>query len=518
MNLLFRSPFPRRGQRPGPRKRGGHAPGPKRFKVPKLGLGQAWRAFRAAILAHPRRAAGFAVLGIALLAFIATTSLPLALLPVAPRLVLLLAPGNPYAQLRMAEQERRELIARLTPPAPEPTTPATKSSSAPGSTSGATPSPGADTAPAPARAPEDPEALAADIRRLQADIRERAARVLGAAPLSSGAYRMLGETATSTDAARQALATALALSKREPVAALWLLNDAFQRGDYADVLRKADMLLRTSPELNAYTYSYLQSMASDPEARSALADELKTMPLWRASFMGSLGNVLNTDDGLALFLALKERGAPVSTQEIAHYLRARLFNAKEAQGSYNVWLQLLSDEELARLLPLNNANFATDPSGAPFDWTIARSNNVQVRFLRQKEDPDARALRIEFGIGRLRFGGISQVVFLRPGLYHFEGQQSGTMTAKRGMVWEVRCFQGNALLGQSSQLFGASRGWQGFEFGFTVPELGCPTQVVRLLHDSRSTSEEYASGEILFSKIRLAPAAPAAAGSPQALP
>lgn len=522
---MFRAPTPRRGPRPGPggpRKQGGARPRLPQLTLPRLGLGEGWRRLRATLAAHPRRAAGFFVLGLALLLFVGMTSLPLALLRVSPRLALLLSPNHPYTQLWAAEAKWRDLIARLKTPSPEPKEDAAVAGAASGSVSSegdsparemagnSTPDAASDPAKDAAKDPaKDPVAGAQDVTDLLADIQARAVGILHAIPLSSAAYRLIGETAKSPDDAREALRTAFSLSRREPIATLWLLNDAFQRRDFPDVVRKADVLLRNAPELNAYTYKYLQAMPADPEARAALADGLAAMPPWRGGFMALLGASTDTDDGLALFLDLKQRGAPASAAEVTPYLRARLNAAKDTQGSYNLWLQLLSDQELAALLPLNNGRFATDPSGAPFDWILGRSSNVSVRFARLKDDPGGRALRLEFGIGRVRFGGMSQVVFLRPGPYSFKGQQSGTMSAKRGMVWEVRCFKANDALGQSSQLFGAPRGWQDFSFDFTVPERGCLTQTVRLVHDSRSASEEYASGEILFSNIRVEPAAPA---------
>lgn len=504
MNFPF-GPLPARGSRPGARKAkpggwlSGLLSGLRLPKLPRISPGLSWGGLKQALRAHPRRAGAFAGLGLVLFLLVWFGSFPVALAPLSPRLALLLAPGNPVAMMQVAHQDRRELNRLLNPPPAD-----TRSSTArarPAATGGETPAGETAAVEAPS-----PDVTTAEVQRLRDDIRDMARRIVVKSPLMADVYRLLGETAETPDAARLDMQNAYALSRREAVAAFWLLNDAFQRRDYVDGLAKIDTLLRTTPALNTYTYAYLAPMVSDPDARAALVEALKVYPPWRPAFFQSLGDKVNSDDGVLLFLALKEAGAPATYAEMTPYLQARLYAAKDPQGSYNVWLQLLSDEELARLLPVNNPNFASDPSGSPFDWRIGRSSNVSVRLVRIKDDPQARAIRAEFGIGRVRFGGVSQVVFMRPGSYRFEGEQTGTMSAKRGMLWEVRCFPKNDLLGQSGQLFGSRRGWQGFEFDFKVPELGCQTQIIRLLHDARSASEEYASGDIMFSKIEVVPA------------
>ena len=517
MNFPSGSIPPARGPRPRPGARRPQKPNRfswlRRPRLPGMRFGTAWSGLRLALAAHPRRAIGFAALAIACVLLVAMNSLPVALAPIAPRLALAVSPGHPDTLLEIARDDRRQMIALLHPPPADPKAAASSggsgaatASSAPqaGRDGEAEAGPDAETDADPSGG--EPAAMpAADLERLRSDIRDRARAVLRSAPLSAEAYRLLGEAEEIPEDVRAAMLNAFALSRREPVATFFLLLEAYERRAFADVLEKADALLRNTPALNAYTSSYLTPMLSDPEARAALVDALKEQPPWRRAFLQSLGDKVSSDDGVELFLAMKQAGSPASSAELTPYLLARLQNAKDPQGSYNVWLQLLSDEELARLLPVNNADFAADPSGAPFDWRITRGRNVNVRIVKLKDEPEARAIRTDFGVGRVQFGGVSQVVFLRPGSYQFEGQQFGTMSAKRGMVWEVRCFPKSNLLGQSGQLFGSRRGWQGFEFPFTVPPTECPAQIIRLLHDSRSASEEYASGDIQFSKIRVNP-------------
>ncbi|WP_127091164.1 hypothetical protein [Aquabacter cavernae] len=506
-------------------------------RVPRPDFARLFGNLKATLAAHPRRAAGFGVLGLLLLVFVATTSLPLALMSRAPGLALILAPNNAVVLKGEALQARIELnrliAAQSTPPdgvpgAQEPAIPRTADGTDPAATDPSASDPGASGAPAtdpsqttetsadadgvpalPSEAGDTPLGTQEQIDATRAVIAELADRILARAPLDAEAMRLKAEMERDPEVAERDMRAAYARSRREPVAALWLLNQSYVRHDYPDVLDKANALLRTMPALSKFALSYLYALASDPEGRPALAAELATSPPWRKAFFNTLGDFVSNENAVALFIAMKEAGAPPEAKELGPYLTARLFKAKDADGSFNTWLQLLSDAELAALLPVRNLDFATDPSGLPFDWQIGRGRNVTARFVRIPGQQHERALRIQFGVGRVRFGGVLQVAALRPGSYVFSGRQAGNMSAKRGMKWQVRCFPSNTLAGESSQLFGSPRGWQDFSFDITLPEApGCSVQVVRLVHDARSASEEYASGEVSFSGLQVKPVVP----------
>lgn len=71
------------------------------------------------------------------------------------------------------------------------------------------------------------------------------------------------------------------------------------------------------------------------------------------------------------------------------------------------------------------------------------------------------------------------------------------------------------MAGQSDQLMGTARGWQEFSFDVTIADDGgCDAQRLRLIHDARSASEQFASGEIQFESLRVEPVARAAAATP----
>ncbi|WP_371347725.1 hypothetical protein [Ancylobacter sp. IITR112] len=501
---------------------------------------------RLAAVVHPRRCAALAAGMVGLAALIATTSLPMALAESNPRLALWLYPDHPKALLTLARQERarmtfataraeqeaaaeaeqaaaaaaRENAERDTAAGPavevEPEEDPVARQAREHTASLAAPRSETAEEAEPAEAAETPGAQpgAADMVAMRARLRDFATRIAAGAPLEASAYRLLGDTADDLDTSRQAMLDAVARSRRETVAVFWLMHQDFERKDYAGVVALAEVLLQTRPALNQYTMSYLNSLALEPEGRAALVAALARNPSWRPLFLSSMGSKLAASDApLALIQALKAAGSPPSQAELIPLLRARMVAEKRAEGAYNIWLQMLPAEEVLKVQPVNNLDFAADPSTLPFNWNIPRSMNAFIDLQPRSDTVDGRVLRIRFGVGRVRLGGVEQVTFLRPGTYRFSGEQKGVMSSKRGMVWQVLCYPGGPVAGQSGQLMGAPRVWRPFSFDITIPDNGrCDAQRLRLFHDSRSTSEQFASGEIQFQSLHIAPVEPVASG------
>lgn len=434
---------------------------------------------------RPITAVVCACLAVVLATVVTTTTLPIAVAERNPKMALRLGGDNAVALVTLASRRHDEMMALLPPV-------------------------GLDSNGKPVKdtrdiALEARTERAEEIKRLKVEIGDLAARAIAVDPLSATAYRLAGESKSDPDEIRRLMTEAYARSRHESPAVFWLLNAAYERSDYPDVVDKADALLRTRPELRRFTLSYLYSLMASPEGRDVLVKALAADPPWRTFFfkgadIGSAGS----DDMLAVLQALKALGKPASNEEITPYLDARLFQMQDVDGVYNAYLQLLPEKDLAELRPVNNLNFATDPNGTPFDWRFPKRTNVTLTLNREAPGDEDRALVVHFPIGRIVFPGIEQVVFLHPGNYRLEGQQYGHFSAKRGMRWTVQCFGNPERLAASDQLMGQMRSWQVFAFDFTIPEDGsCNVQSLKLVHDSRSPSEEYATGDIGFRRLTL---------------
>ncbi len=309
---------------------------------------------------------------------------------------------------------------------------------------------------------------------------------------------------------------AVARSRRETVAAFWLLHQAYEGGDPDGVVRMANVLLRTRPELNRFTLSYLNSLVLTPEGRDALAAALVAQPSWRLRFLGNLGQQLAASDApLTLFQQLKAAGSPRPRRSWCRSCGPAWPRTSRPAPPTTSGCSYCRPSELAKVRPVNNIDFAAAPGTLPFNWSVPRSRNAFVDFLPRGEANAGRTLRVRFGIGRVGFNGVSQVTFLAPGTYRFTGMQKGSMSAKRGMRWQVQCYSSSQMAGQSDQLMGTPRGWQEFAFDVTIPDDGgCDAQRLRLIHDARSASEQFASGEIQFESLRIEPVADAAPATP----
>jgi len=297
---------------------------------------------------------------------------------------------------------------------------------------------------------------------------------------------------------------ALQRSRRNALALVWLLNDSAYHKDFRSALDHADLLLRTHPELSPFVLNFLALIAEDPEGSPLLVQELRKTPAWRASFFEALpGHVKQPSSPLKLMIALKESGKPPANKELAPYLNF-LIDRNLIDAAYNAWLQFLPRAELDTLGLLTHPDFEQDPSGLPFDWQIARGLNSVAEFV-PLETQGERALHVSFGMGRVQFPEVSQVILLAAGRYRLEGKLRGSIIAKRGLRWQIRCASGaRRSLGETDMLLGQSQQWRVFSLEVEIPQAeDCHGQTLRLFHDSRSASEEFISGEVWFGSLRL---------------
>ena len=202
--------------------------------------------------------------------------------------------------------------------------------------------------------------------------------------------------------------------------------------------------------------------------------------------------------------ALRDAGKPVLDKELAPYLNF-LISKNRVDAAYNAWLQFLPMGQLEKNELLTNGRFESKPSGLPFDWKIDPGVNAIADFVPLGKNSKGHAFHIKFSDGRIQFPQLSQVLFLPPGHYRLEGNLRGSISGKRGLRWQIRCASGEQkILGETEMLLGQSPQWRLFSFDAEVPELSeCAGEIVRLIHDSRSASEELLSGEVWFSDLRL---------------
>ncbi|MEZ5851437.1 MAG: hypothetical protein R3D68_12400 [Hyphomicrobiaceae bacterium] len=438
----------------------------------------------------------------ALLAFLAlswlviTTSLADAVATSSPDLALMLSREHPVALITKAERARADLLELVT------------SESKAASEGAVRQGKGTRTAPSQAAVATPTAAERSERARLRGVIRDLAQRTLAVQPLNAAAYRMLGELSDDIDQTRIYMREAARRSRRETIAVFWLLNDSVAHNDAAAALEYADILLRTRPELAPPVMGYLAAIAASQTGRDVIARQMARRPPWRSLFYQTFPAAMrDLRVGLPLLAAIKSAGVPTTLAEGSNLIDTFLVK-EQVDLAYAAWLSLLSPEELSRLGLLTNANFASEPSGVSFDWRIQAGTNAIAEFTRRPGDEagEGRLLHVQLNDGRVRFPVVKQVIVLAPGRYRLTGQVRGSIIAKRGLQWDVRCLFNSPKkpLGETELFSGRMSQWRSFTVDFEVGASdNCEAQVVRLFHASRSASEEIISGEAWFDGLRL---------------
>jgi hypothetical protein len=338
-------------------------------------------------------------------------------------------------------------------------------------------------------------------------LRDLAETALINEPLSSPAYRLLGQIADRQGFAEKAetlMRAAARADLHESASVHWMMWKSFERKDYPAAAYYADALLRSGrgAAITRDAIPILARMAEDPAAKQEIKKLLAANPSWRSWFLGALGPYIrDARTPLDLFLSLKDTRAPPTTEELNAY-QWFLVRHKLHELAYYVWLQFLPPEKLEAAGFLFNGDFEARPSGSPFDWQAAAGVNVIVDFAPRLENPSDHALVVEFGPGLVEFPGVSQSIVLAPGAYLLRGSVNGEVLGRRGVDWGVSCVDGTSL-GQSEMIAGTFPIWRAFEFAFVVPETGCSTQLVQLKLDARSPSEQLVSGAIWFDELAI---------------
>ena len=431
--------------------------------------------------AHPLLAGVSSLLTFIAIWAILTSSLPYALAPAQPDLALKLNPNNPVALITKAESLRKKLVGLAA-------TVEHKHS-----------------ADYERRSASSDQELIADRDALRDEIRELALRVIATDPLNARAFRLLAETSNDTDQVRVLMQKALQRSRRETVAAFWLLHDSFTRRNYKPALDYGDIVLRTRSKLRVRVFDYFAVIAEEANGRELLIEQLVNEPGWRTDFFQALpGKTKNPETPLVLMTALQELGKPATQKELEPYLNF-LISKGSMELAYNTWLQFLPKADVENIGLLTNASFEREPSGLPFDWRLGKGKNALAEIIPSGQDGPHHALHITFTDGRVQFPEISQGIVLKPGRYRFEGRLRGTIDGKRGLRWRLRCFSGSKrVLSETEMLIGQWQHWRLFRLDAEVPDLeDCRGQELLLLHDSRSASEQLLSGEVWFSNLRL---------------
>lgn len=324
-------------------------------------------------------------------------------------------------------------------------------------------------------------------------------------PLNARALRILGQLAqraSDNERADALMQAAAQRSRRESYAVFFMMQKSYQDQDFGAALSYADTLLRTRNYLVLpHVMPILGKIAETPAANAELKQLLAKNPPWRPQFFYSLpGHVSDARTPLDIFLSLRNSSTPPTARDLRSYLEF-LVQRGFHELAYYSWLQFLPPEQLAKAGRLFNGNFEIIPTGLPFDWVFSGGTGVNIQVAPRPDQIGGKALLIEFGPGRVDFGGVAQLVLLPAGSYQLKGKYKSNLVSLRGLQWRIAC--GTKSIGESRHVKGIEPVWNDFEVSFTVPPDDCPVQYVSLALDSRSTSDTFVSGSIWYDELSI---------------
>jgi hypothetical protein len=352
----------------------------------------------------------------------------------------------------------------------------------------------------------------ADLLEDLAEARRKVDGAIRRDPLNQRALTLRGrieellaaDPAVGLEQAHPFYALAERLSPRASLAIYRLLVRDVERKDYTSAIRRADTLLRTVSQATAFVVPVLARLAEVPVAAGEIAKLLASAPPWRERFFADVGrHVTDGRTPLMLLLALKDGPTPPKQSEVRSFVHV-LASRRDYDLAYSTWLQFLPADDLASMGLLFNGGFTTKVSGFPFDWTITAGAGTLVSFAPVAGEAGQQALQLDFQDGRVDFGGVSQILMLAPGRYGLAGRHRGELVGRRGLRWRMSCLgRPQVLLAETGMHIGPIATWRPFELSFTVPEAGCPHQILQLVLDARSASERIVRGTFWYDDLEV---------------
>lgn len=138
-------------------------------------------------------------------------------------------------------------------------------------------------------------------------LRDTERRILTAEPLSSAALRLTAwsDARAGRDAATLGRARLIdRITRRDPVAQLWLLEDAVRRDDVPGVLHRYDVLMRTQADLRGPLLEKLSGRLGGDQVRLALAAYADARSPWFPDLLQAAGRNGHAEEAAALLIGL----------------------------------------------------------------------------------------------------------------------------------------------------------------------------------------------------------------------
>jgi hypothetical protein len=289
--------------------------------------------------------------------------------------------------------------------------------------------------------------------------------------------------------ADQAMQLGGELGWRDTVTQLWLFRRTVLQRRFPIAMMHADAAMRSQWQVPDVMFEALSDTALDPASIRPMASQLELQPTWRQPFLGYLVNATQppeTDQAYAMMHDLDRSAGPATDDEIALLTNALVLE-RRYDDAFAQW-RALSHPALGRGANVYNADFASDPTKALFDWYL-NDGVGWTAHIGENPRGSGRALKVEYD-GYSLPQPLGQLLVLKPGLYRVSGQwydQNGV--GAQTMAWKVTCAVSKVQIAKAQLPPGSTGEWHEFSANFAVPQRSqdpasdCPAQRLELWAD-----------------------------------
>lgn len=255
---------------------------------------------------------------------------------------------------------------------------------------------------------------------------------------------------------------------------LWLIAHEHRRGNYADVVRDSDLVLRINGDYRKLLIPVLLPLLDNPKSSKILSERLMRYPVWRSEFMAQAIDRRVADQRLE---ALISRDPPPAyraslTDERSRYL-SRLMKDGSGEKAYGLWRRFVGSN--ARATPIFDGEFAVDVQILPFGWSL---RNDGVNYAERVAAADSNMLRVHHG-GSGSGAIVEQILMMKPARWRITiEQRSGGLADPASLEWSVSC-AGDGRILATLPLDGLKEEWAAQRLD-VAPTADCPLQRLRL--------------------------------------
>ena len=268
-------------------------------------------------------------------------------------------------------------------------------------------------------------------------------------------------------------------------------------------LARWSMLLRTRPEASAQLFPLLAQLAENSATRPLLQPLLADPPDWWDRFFAYAAVKSNQPETAVFLYQKRNRYGTLPVMEEQRAYLDRLWKENRWLEAYLAWLNGLDERQTKVLGHVYNGGFEAPVTHLGFDWRMSSPRGAMVETIETYGARGEKALHVSFNGERVHFQHVLQYLFLDAGRYRLQGRgRPDGLKAERGLRWRVRCVGATTFLAESEPFVG-SDDWRSFAVEFTIPDQGCPAQLLRLELDGRVELDFEAQGSVWFDDLAI---------------